>query len=114
MPDPPFRPEGKGRTERFNQDLIIRVGDQSITKADAVDPELVCAAIRSVLGNESERSDHAKIICPLGTKPQAFGAYLYTRKAVDPPALIYAGPLRHNERFYSHGIGPTWVLYQPQ
>jgi hypothetical protein len=114
IPDPPFRPEWTGRTEFFNEDLIIRVGKHSLTLADAIDPELVCGTIRQVFGDEADRSDHAKILCPLGTKPQAFGAYIYTRKAVDPPALIYAGPLRHNERFYSHGIGSTWLLFKPK
>ena len=111
--DPPFRPEWTGRTELFNQDLITRVGKNALDKADTIDPELVCEAIRRVFGNEGARSDHARILCPLGTKPQALGAYLYTKNAVDPPALIYAGPLRHNESFYSHGIGPTWLLCAP-
>ncbi|MBI3043992.1 MAG: hypothetical protein HYY78_14325 [Betaproteobacteria bacterium] len=110
VPHPPFREEWAGRTEEFNKDLITRVGSRSVVVADSVDPEKVCASIRGAFGSDDGRSEYAKILCPLGTKPQALGAYLYVRRAADPPALIYSGPLRHNERFYSHGIGPSWLL----
>jgi len=114
IPNPPFRPEWAGRTEGFNKNLITRLGGQSVLEADAVDPNSIREVLRQVFGIESNRSDHAKVVCPLGTKPQALGVYLYTKDAVDPPAIIYAGPLRHNHGFYSHGIGRTWMLVEPQ
>ena len=42
--------------------------------------------------------------------PQTLGIYEFVRKADDPPAVVYAGPLRHNHTFYSRGVGQTWVL----
>ena len=114
IPDPPFRPEWAGRTEEFNHSLITRLGSNAIYRADAVDPDSVRSVLNDAFGNENDRSDHARIVCPLGTKPQALGVFLYTMNAIDPPAIIYAGPLRHNHAFYSHGIGKTWVLLEPR
>ena len=109
IPDPPYRREWTGRTERFNQDLLTLVGEQGVLKIDALDPEVASEALSKVLGR-SGRDDFARIICPLGTKPQTLGVYNYVRKADDPPAIVYAGPLRHNHAFFSTGLGETWIL----
>lgn len=109
IPDPPYRPDWIGRTERLNHDLLTLVGEQEVRRIDALDPDAASATLADVFGS-SGRNDFARIICPLGTKPQTLGIYDYVRKADDPPAIVYAGPLRHNHAFFSTGIGPTWVL----
>lgn len=109
VPHPPYRAEWAGRTERFNRDLLTLVGERAVRKVDARDPAAASAALANLFGR-SGRSDFAKIVCPLGTKPQTLGIYDYVRGADDPPAIVYAGPLRHNHVFYSTGIGPTWLL----
>ena len=109
IPDPPYRPDWTGRTERLNHDLLTLVGEQEVCRIDALDPDAASATLANVFG-QSGRNDFARIICPLGTKPQTLGIYDYVRKADDPPAIVYAGPLRHNHAFFSTGIGPTWVL----
>lgn len=109
VPDPPYRPDWTGRTEEFNHDLLTVVGRKEVRKIDALDPAAASATLTDVLGG-SGRGGFARIICPLGTKPQTLGIYDYVRKADDPPAIVYAGPLRHNHAFFSTGIGPTWVL----
>lgn len=110
VPDPPFREAWRGRTEQFNADLINRLGAPAILPADAIDPDSTVSVLSRTLGPENLRSDHTRIISPLGTKPQTLGVYMYTRAAIDPPALIYSSPLRHNQHFYSHGVGKTWLL----
>lgn len=112
VPDPPYRPEWTGRTERFNRDLLVLAGPQAVRRVDALDPDDARATLADVLGG-SQRGDFAKIVCPLGTKPQTLGIYDYVRQADDPPAIMYAGPLRHNHTFYSTGFGETWVLQAP-
>ncbi len=112
VPDPPYRPEWTGRTERFNRDLLVLAGPQAVRKVDALDPDDASATLAEVLGG-ARRGDFAKIVCPLGTKPQTLGIYDYVRQADDPPAIVYAGPLRHNHTFYSTGFGETWVLQTP-
>ena len=109
VPHPPYRPNWTGRTERFNRDLLALAGAQAVRAVDALDPDGASAALAEVLGG-SGRDDFARIVCPLGTKPQTLGIYEYVRKADDPPAIVYAGPLRHNHTFYSRGVGQTWVL----
>ena len=109
VPDPPYRPDWTGKTEGFNHDLLAVVGEKEVRKIDALDPDAASATLANVFG-QSGRNDFARIICPLGTKPQTLGIYDYVRKADDPPAIVYAGPLRRNHAFFSTGIGPTWVL----
>ena len=109
VPHPPFRPGWTGKTEQFNRDLLSLVGEQAVLKIDALDPDATNETLTDVLGR-SGRGDFARIISPLGTKPQTLGVYNYIRKSDDPPAIVYAGPLRHNHAFYSRGIGKTWIL----
>ena len=112
VPDPRCGPEWIGRAERFNRDLLVLAGPEAVRKVDALDPDDASATLADVLGG-SQRDDFAKIVCPLGTNPQTLGIYDYVRQADDPPAIVYAGPLRHNHTFYSTGFGETWVLRAP-
>ena len=114
IPDPPFNPSWKGRTEALNSSLLSTIGQYSMERSDSLDPESTLAVLASVLGHPSTRSEFSRAICPLGTKPQTLGSYLYLRDAVDPPAVIYSRALRHNHSYYSRGIGPTWLIHQPR
>ena len=109
VPDPPYRPDWTGRTERFNRDLLALVGEQEVHRIDALDPEAVSGTLADLCGR-SQRGDFANIVCPLGTKPQTLGVYSYIRTTDDPAAIVYAGPLRHNHAFFSAGLGETWIL----
>lgn len=112
IPHPPYKPSWIGRTEKFNADLLTLVGERLTQKVDSIDPEVTKIALKNIFGESQKRGEHAKIVCPLGTKPQTVGIYNYIRNCADPPAVIYAGPLRHNHEFFSHGIGATWILKQ--
>lgn len=114
VPYPPFRPEWDGRTEAYNRNLLAALGDQvSIQHADSLDPSSSTAALTSILGTPSTLPQLSRALCPLGTKPQTLGAYNYLRQCVDPPAVIYSQVLRHS-RYYSSGIGQTWLIQCPQ
>ena len=112
IPYPPYKPAWEGRTEKFNATLFAIIGNQPIEKVDAIDPDEATTSLIHILGKGNVRSPHAKVICPLGTKPQTLGIYSYARACIDPPAIIYASPLRHNHDFFSHGIGNMWILKQ--
>ena len=114
IPSPPFRSSWSGRTERFNEDLLKIVGNTCTKNVDPIDPEATEYSLIKILGDGNKRSHQAKVICPLGTKPQTVGIYLYVRRCIDPPAIIYASPLMHNHEFFSYGIGKTWILKQPK
>ena len=109
IPHPPYNPSWAGRTEQFNRDLLALVGDDATVRIDALDPDATSRALTNCFGL-AKRHDVARVICPLGTKPQTLGIYSYTRKSDDPPAIVYAGPLRHNHSFFSSGIGKSWLL----
>lgn len=111
VPDPPYQPSWTGRTEQFNRDLLSLVDEQAVRKIDALDPDATTETLIDILGeSKSRRDDFARIICPLGTKPQTLGVYNYIRESDDPPAIVYAGPLRHNHAFFFRGLGKTWIL----
>lgn len=109
IPTPPYRPSWAGRTEAFNRDLLALVGTDAVLAVDPLDPDAATQALVETLGSAT-RKDFAGVVCPLGTKPQTLGVYEYVRAANDPPALLYASPLRHNSHFYSDGVGPTWLI----
>ncbi len=110
IPSPPYRPEWQGRTEAFNQDLLSLTENEPRHKVDAIEPEETTALLRRLLDTPPRRGLNAVIICPLGTKPQTLGVFEFLRESHDPPAIIYASPLRHNKSFFSHGIGSSWIL----
>lgn len=110
IPHPPYKTHWLGRTEKFNADLLALVGGDPAIKVDPIDPDATIIALAKIFGEASQRNRLAKIISPLGTKPQTLGIYTYLRDCADPAALVYAGPLRHNHSFFSHGIGATWLL----
>ena len=109
IPTPPYRPSWAGRTEAFNRDLLALVGTDAVLAVDPLDPDAATQALMETLGS-ARRNEFAGVVCPLGTKPQTLGVYEYARAADDPPALLYASPLRHNSHFYSDGVGPTWLI----
>jgi hypothetical protein len=113
VPNPPYKPAWVGRTEKFNADLIAVVGEESKLEVDAIDPEATRTALAALFGDGTRRGHYAKMVSPLGTKPQALGVYSFVRGCADPPAVVYASPLRHNHEFFSHGIGTTWILKRP-
>ena len=114
IPDPPFRDSWKGRTEEQNRDLLAAIGDQGeVERADAVDPQSSETVLCRVFGDVGERAEYSRVLCPLGTKPQAVGAYMYLRRCVDPPAVVYSWALRHNQKYYSTGVGNRWLIHRP-
>lgn len=110
VPTPPYYSSWEGKTERLNSDLIRMVGEDRLVALESLDSEKVMQELVSRFGGFGDHNDQARVIAPLGTKPQALGAYMYARQCVDRPAIIYASPLRHNHRFYSHGIGRSWIV----
>lgn len=110
VPHPPFRDSWVGRTETLNGKLLAAVGNQK--HADALDPSSTVDVLKDVFGEPTSYSEFRRMVCPLGTKPQALGAYMYIRACSDPPSVIYSSVMRHNHDFYSRGIGKRWLVKQ--
>ena len=110
VPKPAYRREWEGRTEDLNRQLVSLLGQDAIAYADARNPLQVKNALAKVLGTRYPTNDWTCLVSPLGTKPQTVGLYSFWRENPDSCAIVYAQPLRHNERYYSEGSGPTWEL----
>lgn len=110
IPHPPYQSSWVGLTEHFNADLISVVGSDCVRRVESIDPDRVARQLEDIVGGANTRSQWANIIVPLGTKPQALGAFYYNRSWSDQAAIIYARPLRYNNRFYSQGVGKTWII----
>jgi len=108
VPKPAYHPEWEGRTEEMNKEIINIVGKSNIEYIDSRNPVLVAEVLKSILSKRC--SKYNCLISPMGTKPQTFGLYLYLAMKPTNSNLIYSAPLRHNDLFYSKGIGRTWLL----
>lgn len=106
---PPYHDEWEGRTEEMNTGIINIVGNSKIKYIHSRNPVIVAQQLRHIL-SKPEYSRYNHIISPLGTKPQTLGLFLYLSNNPPNTVLIYGAPLRHNEPFYSRGIGKSWIL----
>jgi hypothetical protein len=106
---PAYHREWEGRTEKMNKEIINTVGASKVRYVDSRNPIVVAAQLRELLSS-SAYLQYNHIISPLGTKPQTVGLHLYL--STNPPntTLVYGSPARHNELFYSKGIGRSWIL----
>lgn len=107
--NPAYHKEWEGRAEEMNVGIINIVGRSKIEYTDSRNPVMVSQQLHKILSNP-KYSKYNHIISPLGTKPQTLGLYLYLTTNPPNTVLIYGTPLRHNEPFYSRGIGSSWIL----
>jgi len=106
---PAYHKEWEGRTEKLNVGIINIVGKSKIEYMDSRNPVLASQQLHKILSN-SKYSKYNHVISPLGTKPQTLGLYLYLSTNPLNTIIVYGSPLRHNEPFYSKGIGRSWIL----
>ncbi len=109
VPKPAYHTEWEGRTEEMNKGIINIVGKSRIEYIDSRNPVKVAQQLYEIL-SKSKYSRYNHVISPLGTKPQTLGLYLYLSTNPANTILIYGAPLRHNELFYSRGIGRSCTL----
>lgn len=109
IPDPPYHPEWRGRTEAMNQEIIGTAGASKIRYIESRNPVKVSFQLKEVLSSPKYK-EYNHIISPLGTKPQTLGLYAYLSTCSANTIVEYGAPIRHNDLFYSTGIGETWVL----
>ncbi|MGD0921571.1 MAG: hypothetical protein ABSA70_07390 [Terriglobia bacterium] len=115
VPSPPYHAEWKGRTEEMNRDLITLIGHEKLKYAHSLDPNGLRNDLSHLLGQNGEYPLHHWHCCvaPLANKPQTVGLYLFWRENPGRFSIIYAQALKHNEPFYSEGIGRSWQLLAP-
>jgi len=106
--NPGYQSEYPEIAQRLNQYLINdleieKEKGSKIMEVSARDPDDVCNRLESLW---SENQNYNILICPLGTKLQALGIYLFIQKNPTAHAqIIYATPQRYFENYYSRGSG---------
>jgi hypothetical protein len=109
VPKPAYHDEWEGTTEKMNQSLIKMVGKDKIEYADSIDPSSVTERLQEI-SDRYKPTYWKRVIVPLGTKPQIVGIYFFWRRFPNTFSVLYAQPFKHNETFFSTGIGRTWLL----
>ena len=111
LPRPPYHPEWDLVGEEINSALIAAVGEGHLRYAHSRDPAQVALTLEAIFGEKEHSPEQFNyFVCPLGTKPQTVGIYRFFRDHPFAATLVYAAPLRHNEAYFSKGVGRTWVL----
>ena len=111
IPRPAYHREWELRTEEMNAGIMALVGAANVRYADARNPATVARQLEEILSEPQwspEKMNH--YIAPLSTKPQAIGLYAYIRRHPHVARVVYAAPHRHNQEYFSTGVGPTWFL----
>ncbi len=106
---PSYHEEWEGRAEVMNKGIISAVGSSQIRYIHSRNPILVAYQLRELLSH-THFKQYNHVISPLGTKPQTLGLHCYLSSNPPNTVLLYGSPARHNELFYSKGIGRSWVL----
>lgn len=106
---PAYRPDWENVSERINSPLLSTLQSSDIHYVDPRNPWSTYRFLESVVGASSAESDNY-FIAPLGTKPEAVGAYLFSRAFPHAATVIYAAPVDRNHQYIAKGIGPTWNL----
>jgi hypothetical protein len=111
IPDPPFRPEWRNRTETQNKYLISCIEKDRLFRSHSLDPmdtdHLLSDLIRS---DQYSISKFNYRIAPLGTKAQVLGLYRFWRRRPGLVTVMYATPVRYKEEQATYPVGRTWLL----
>lgn len=108
IPNPPYKPEWEGRTEKMNQEVINLVGKDNIQYVDSRNPCAIKEQIQEIISNV-DMSHYNYVFAPLGPKPQLLGLFDYYMENSENTNIVYVSPLRHND-IYSEEIGRTWII----
>jgi hypothetical protein len=111
IPDPPYRPEWKGRAEEQNRFLLSSIPQESVKSAHFGDPQDTVRLLRSIVfedGAGGERYNYR--IGALGTKAQVLGMYRFWRDAPFLATVMYAQPMRYAEKQGQQDVAEVFSL----
>lgn len=108
IPDPPYKSEWKGRTEKMNKEVVNLVGKNNLRYIDARNPYLIKSQIKDII-LQADVSHYNCMFAPLGPKPQLLGLFDYYMENCTNTNIVYVSPLRHND-IYSKEIGRSWII----
>ena len=112
IPDPPYHPEWRGRSERLNSNIINTIKSDNIYRMSSSDPEEFEKKFKSFAESVNIRKFNCRL-SPLSTKPQALGLFNYWKRNKGDFSLIYCSPLGGKTLYEHSGLGKSHVLKQP-
>lgn len=111
IPDPPYKPEWRNRTETQNRYLLSCLNRGRVLKSHSREPEDTEGLLKNLVSSELYRAtSYNYLIAPLGTKAQLLGLYRFWRRNPGFATVMYANPVRYREERASHSVGRTWLL----
>lgn len=111
IPDPPYRPEWKGRTEDQNRYLLSSIPRSNIHYSSATEVDDTERLLENILKSGSFSLPKYKYqIAPLGTKAQTIGLYKFWRSNRNFCTIMYASATRYKHERANPLIGKTWSL----
>lgn len=109
IPDPPYKEDWRGRTEKYNSSLISSLPKERVLRSHSREPSSTYSLLSTVLHNKHEKFNW--FFSPLGTKLQAIGLFFYV---VDHPknTTVVSSSIYNPGRteYTSRGIGRTWKI----
>lgn len=105
---PAYHDEWEGKTEEINSALLASLERESILYVDSNPLSTVELLKNLIFSNKPKQTNW--YIAPLGSKLQTVGLYYFLSKYPEAASIIYASPLRHNETYFSKGIGRTVLV----
>lgn len=111
IPDPPYYPEWRGRSESLNSNIISSIKKDNIYRMHSSDPEIFEKEFKSFAENANIRDYNCRL-SPLSTKPQAMGLFNYWKKNKGVLSLIYCSPIGGKTLYEHSGLGDSHILKQ--
>lgn len=111
IPDPPYRPEWRGRTEDQNKYLLSCVPKHHVfysSSYDLVETEILLDKV--LKSGPFYQRKYKYQIAPLGTKAQTLGIYKFLRKNRNYCTVMYASATRYKHERANTQLGKTWYL----
>jgi len=94
-----------GYSERYNHNLLEQAEPGTIKPISAIQPIQVMKCLERLWSSKKYSGKKLNyFILPLGPKPQIIGVYWFFTN-YPQVSVIYGQALRHNEPYYSRGIG---------
>jgi hypothetical protein len=110
IPDPPYRPEWRERTEAQNRYLLSCLPKENILRSHSMRPAETEELLERLIRTErfgSPKYDYW--IAPFGTRPQLIGVYRFWRRRPGMVNIVYARPVKYLQE-YTIPAARTWLL----
>jgi hypothetical protein len=99
VPDPPYKPEWRGRTEEQNRYLLSMIPSNRVLRCSSSDPSETEQLLQRLETSRDWRiTEYNYRVAPMGTKAQLIGVYRFWRARQGDLSVVYASPGMYRDR----------------